>query len=207
MTEAVTAGGGLDLRQIWTAKQDEAVAVLATRQAVRDFRGRNAVRWLYFESVLVPAGEPGAGKIAEFTLQGIPDPAAASDPALTFAPGVPVSEDAVAGEIRKRAELLSGEDRFSGTILVARGDRVVFQGAYGESDKNHHSAVSMDSVFHMASATKMFTSVAIAQLVDAGKLQFDEKLIEAWPGTPTGMRPSALRWRSFSVIRAAWATD
>jgi CubicO group peptidase (beta-lactamase class C family) len=184
MTEAATAGGGLDLKQIWTAKPDEAVVVLATRRGVSDFRGLTAIRWIYFEAVLVPASERGAGKVMDFTLQGIPNPTAAEDPALSFPASVPPSERALTAEIRKRAGILADEDRFAGTILVAKGDRIVFQGAYGDAEKNHRSPVTLDSVFHMASATKMFTSVAIAQLVEAGKLRFDERLIDAWPDYP-----------------------
>ncbi len=184
MAEAAVAGGGLVVKQVWRAEALAGVAVLATRRAVEDFRGRSTVRWLYFETILAPAGDPGAGRIEDFTLQAIPNPDAGADPALVFPSGVLSSEGAVVAEIRSRIELLADEDRFSGTILVAKGDRVLFQDAYGEAEKNHRVPNEMNSVFHMASATKMFTSVAIAQLVEAKKLGFDETLLEAWPDYP-----------------------
>lgn len=179
MAEASVAGGGLDVKQVWKAEASAAVVVLATRKPVEDFGGRSAIRRLYFETILGRPGEPQAGKIEDFTLQAIPNPDAAADPALVFPAGALRSEEAVVDEIRRRIELLAREDRFSGTIIVAKGDRLLFQGAYGEAEKNHRVPNAMTSVFHMASATKMFTSMAVAQLVEAQKLRFDETLLEA----------------------------
>jgi CubicO group peptidase (beta-lactamase class C family) len=184
LAEVAAAGGGVEVRKVWTAETYEGAAVLTTRKAVSDFRGRTAVRWLYFEAVLAPAGDAQAGRIKDFTLQGIPNPDSASDPALAFPDRALPSEQAVAAEVQTRLAILADEDRFAGTVLVAKGDRVLFQRAYGDAEKNHHSPNEMDTVFHMASATKMFTSVAIARLVETGKLRFDEKLIEAWPNYP-----------------------
>ena len=184
LAEVAATGGGADIRKVWTAEAYKGVAVLTTRKAVRDFRGRTAIRWLYFEAVLAPAGEPGAGRIKDFTLQAIPNPDNDADPAMAFPARVPANETVLIAEIKSRLEMLARDDRFSGTALVAKGDRILFQAAYGEAEKNHRIPNTTDSVFHMASATKMFTSVAIAQLVQAGKLRFDEKLIEAWPDYP-----------------------
>ena len=72
-------------------------------------------------------------------------------------------------------EALLGEraaaDRFSGTALVAKGSRVLFAGAYGLADRERHISSTLQTRFRIGSMNKMFTAVAILQLVEAGKLE------------------------------------
>jgi CubicO group peptidase (beta-lactamase class C family) len=67
-------------------------------------------------------------------------------------------------------------DRFSGTVLVARGDNVIAQGAWGEASQRYHVPNNIETKFNLGSMNKMFTALAIGQLVEKGKLRFDTKL-------------------------------
>lgn len=71
---------------------------------------------------------------------------------------------------------LAAADRFSGVVLVARGDRIVYQGAFGRRNLSAPTPISPTTRFHMASMGKMFTSVAIAQLIEQGRLSLDDSL-------------------------------
>lgn len=64
---------------------------------------------------------------------------------------------------------------FSGTVLVARGDSVVFRKGYG---------VSPDAVSPVASITKQFTAAAILLLEERGRLRIDDLVSRHLPEAP-----------------------
>lgn len=58
--------------------------------------------------------------------------------------------------------------------MAATKDAVIYQGAFGVRAKGAPTAMSLDTVFAIASMTKLLTSVAAMQLVERGKLTLDE---------------------------------
>ena len=62
------------------------------------------------------------------------------------------------------------EPAFSGAVLVTRGDEV-FKRAYGYANRSWKVENRTDTRFRVASVSKMFTAVAVLQLVEAGKLE------------------------------------
>lgn len=58
--------------------------------------------------------------------------------------------------------------------MAATKDSVIYQGALGVRAKGAPAAMSTDTVFAIASMTKLLTSVAAMQLVERGKLTLDE---------------------------------
>ena len=63
---------------------------------------------------------------------------------------------------------------FSGVVLVARDGEVLFQQAYGPADEQAPDvALTPGMRFNLASAGKMFTTVAILQQVAAGRITLD----------------------------------
>jgi D-alanyl-D-alanine carboxypeptidase len=91
--------------------------------------------------------------------------------------------DAV-GYIERNVARRAAQDRFSGVVLVACGEHVLLHQAYGLADKNHSVANRLDTKFNLGSMPKMFTSVAIAQLVAAGKLSYTDTLADVLPDYP-----------------------
>ncbi len=77
---------------------------------------------------------------------------------------------------------LDSADVFSGAVLVARGGRPIFVQAYGEADKAHHVLNHVDTRFSLGSMNKMFTAVAIMQLVERGRLSLDDPVSKYVPG-------------------------
>jgi CubicO group peptidase (beta-lactamase class C family) len=118
-----------------------------------------------------------------------------------------------------QAEAAAG--RFSGAVIVARGDRVLFRGAYGPADRGTGERLTPEHRFRLASVSKQFTAAAILQLQDRGVLSVDDPVCrwiqpcpEAWravtlhhllshqSGVPDLMtRPdwSKLRWRDWTL--------
>ncbi len=79
---------------------------------------------------------------------------------------------------------LVAADRFSGVLLVAKEGVPVYEAAFGMSNQEAGLANSPETHFSVASVGKMFTAVAIAQLVEAGKLAYDEPIHTYLPDYP-----------------------
>src|SRR6476661_9873851 len=65
--------------------------------------------------------------------------------------------------------------------MAASGDEVVYQGAFGKRDLGKDDAMTVDSVFWIASMTKAITSAAGMQLVEQGKLSLDDPIAKLLP--------------------------
>lgn len=61
-------------------------------------------------------------------------------------------------------------DRFSGSVLVAWDDAVVFERSYGFANREHSIPNSSSTKFRIGSITKQFTAAAILVLQEQGKL-------------------------------------
>lgn len=73
---------------------------------------------------------------------------------------------------------------FSGTILVAKEGQLIHTGAYGMANDQSGTPLQLNSVFQLASVTKMFTATAIMMLYDEKRLRFDDKLSDHIPNWP-----------------------
>lgn len=88
--------------------------------------------------------------------------------------------DAARRAVRRSAAM----DLFSGTFAVASQNRILLEAAYGEADKATHRKVLLETPFDIASVGKLFTGVAVAQLVAKGMLNYDTPIIRYLPDYP-----------------------
>ena len=72
---------------------------------------------------------------------------------------------------------LEAEEAFSGVVLVTQGDRELYAAAYGYASRAWRIRNTLNVRFDTASITKLFTSIATLQLIDAGDLAFDTKVV------------------------------
>lgn len=82
----------------------------------------------------------------------------------------------VEGLPRLKASLdaLAGSGRFTGAVLVARGDQVLFRQVYGMADREAGRPLELTTPFRLASVSKMFTAAAILRLQDDGVLSVED---------------------------------
>lgn len=78
--------------------------------------------------------------------------------------------------------VVAGE--FSGAVLIAQDGIPVLQEAYGLADRSPEITNQIDTKFNLGSMDKMFTAVAIMQLMEQGKLNLHEKIGEYLPNYP-----------------------
>ncbi len=92
-----------------------------------------------------------------------------------------LSEGELIAALRQRLNEAVSADLFSGAVLLARNGKPIFEQAYGLADREHHVRNSLSTRFRIGSMNKMFTAVAILQLVSAGKIGLADPLIRFLP--------------------------
>lgn len=81
--------------------------------------------------------------------------------------------------LKKTKELidkLCETDSFSGTVLIAKGDQVLYEEACGEASKRFHVANNIDTKFNLGSMNKMFTATSIMQLVEKDVIRLNDPI-------------------------------
>jgi CubicO group peptidase (beta-lactamase class C family) len=100
-------------------------------------------------------------------------------------PAARLTDEQMARELEAFISKLAGADVFSGAALLARDGKVIYKGAFGMANKDFDAPNRIDTKFNLGSMNKMFTSVAIAQLVERGKLSFEDPLAKFLPEFPS----------------------
>ena len=83
------------------------------------------------------------------------------------------------GCLARAVSKTAAEGRFVGVVLVAKGGEPIWQGAFSEGGR-----IKLDTPQYIASASKMFTGTAVAQLVEEGKLGFKDRVGTVVPDLP-----------------------
>ncbi|MEO1402322.1 MAG: serine hydrolase [Cyanobacteria bacterium J06635_1] len=78
--------------------------------------------------------------------------------------------------------------RFSGTVMVTRGDEAVLTRTYGLANREHGVANTLETKFRIGSITKQFTAVAILQLQEQGLIDLQAPVVTYLPDYPEGKR-------------------
>lgn len=95
-----------------------------------------------------------------------------------------LSHKEIGNELGAFTKKLADADVFSGSVLLAKDGQVIYKGAFGMANKDFAVPNRIDTKFNLGSMNKMFTSVAIAQLVEKGKLSYDDPLSKFIPDFP-----------------------
>ncbi len=88
----------------------------------------------------------------------------------------PLTETQVIDETKALMGRIIDKGLFSGALLVAKGDTVLLTMAAGEASKSFNVPNNVDTKFNLGSMNKMFTSTAVLQLVQNGKLSLDDPI-------------------------------
>jgi len=74
------------------------------------------------------------------------------------------------------ATQLAAADRFSGVLVIEQNGQRLYAKPFGLANREDDTPVQLDTPFLFASQGKMFTAVAVLQLVAAGKLDLDDPI-------------------------------
>jgi len=107
-----------------------------------------------------------------------------SEKPLGGQPGGKLTDAQIVELIEKYIDDLVAGDKFSGAVLLAKNGEPLFKKAYGLASKRWNIPNKTDTKFNLGSMNKMFTGVAIAQLVEQGRLSFDDTVGKYLPDCP-----------------------
>jgi CubicO group peptidase (beta-lactamase class C family) len=140
---------------------------------------------------LVAVMEEGSGNYTESTIE-----LASANPLVVKAimnhpaPPPPVAENPAANDqdlaeqVKSHVAALTAKDQFSGAILIAHNGKLVLDQAWGMADREKQIKNTVDTQFCLGSINKMFTAVAVLQLVQQGKLSLEGTISNYWPDYP-----------------------
>lgn len=96
----------------------------------------------------------------------------------------------LANQLNRLLTVKSQANQFSGVVYIQRGDEPLFAKAYGYAHRGWRIENRLETRFRLASISKMFTAVAVLQLIDAGKLAFDTSVVECLALRDTTLPPT-----------------
>lgn len=140
------------------------------REITAWMRDRN---WDRFSKVVLAIGDE---RIDDVSMLGAPVPADFSVRRLG-------ERDALA-QLRNKLRTEAAGGRFSGTVLVAKGGAVLLREAYGSQSVAPAVAMTTQTRFCIGSMGKMFTAVAVLQLIQNGKLRLTDTIAALLPAFP-----------------------
>lgn len=168
LVEAARDSGGVDVFDVRTDPRQPGLLQVAVQDRSNGQRG-----------LLVLAADPAQpGKLA------IADLVPMQDPALYAHWPKAVSRAELQRLIRTTLDRLVRSENFSGCVTVFDGQQTVFDECRGLAERRFGVPIDHQTKFHIGSINKMFTAVAIAQLVEAGKLSWDDTLAQHVPEYP-----------------------
>ncbi|MFI9452983.1 serine hydrolase domain-containing protein [Amycolatopsis sp. NPDC052450] len=85
----------------------------------------------------------------------------------------------------------AGEERFSGVVLIRRGDETLFERGYGLASRRWSVPNAPDIRYDTASITKVVTAIAAVRLADEGRLDLDRPIGEIIDLGGTAIAPGA----------------
>lgn len=140
------------------------------REIIAWVRDRN---WDRFSRVVLTIGD---GRIDDLSFLGAPPPADFSVRRL--------SERDALEQLRRKLRAEAAGGRFSGAVLVAKRDTILFREAYGARTITPVRAANPETRFCIGSMGKMFTAVAVLQLIQNGRLRLTDTLAALLPNYP-----------------------
>ena len=84
----------------------------------------------------------------------------------------------------ERVQFFVKQNKFTGTVLIARDGKPIFRKAYGMADREWDIDNTLDTKFRLGSITKQFTATLILRLVEQGKVKLDDPVSKYYTDAP-----------------------
>ena len=94
------------------------------------------------------------------------------------------NEDSVKKVIKNYYETVWEKGNLSGGLLVAKGNKILFESYRGFGRENEQMPINKDTPLHVASVSKTMTAMATMKLVEGGLLKLDDHLTKFFPKFP-----------------------
>lgn len=94
------------------------------------------------------------------------------------------NKDSVLYNLKSYYENVWEKGDLSGGILVAKGDKILFENYRGFARENNQVPIDKNVPLHVASISKTLTSMAVLKLVEAHKINIHQKITDFFPKFP-----------------------
>ena len=78
-------------------------------------------------------------------------------------------------------DALERNDRFMGSVMVSRDDKLVYSKTIGYSDVENGIKINDSSKYRIGSITKTFTAILVLKAIEKGKIQLNDVLSKYYP--------------------------
>jgi CubicO group peptidase (beta-lactamase class C family) len=110
--------------------------------------------------------------------------------ALVASPSVVCAQPAnIAARADQYLSVRADMGNFTGAVLIAKGDRILFRKGYGYADVAKRIPFTPETQHEVASVSKMFTAMAALKLRDAGKLELTDSICRYLDECPATWQP------------------
>lgn len=103
---------------------------------------------------------------------------------MLIAPATAAQDVSLAGRVQRYLQPFVQGNNFMGAVLIAQGDRILVNQAYGPANYSFHIANTPGTRFHIASVSKPFTAAAIVLLEERNLLRLDDPVSKFVPEIP-----------------------
>src|SRR5262245_22274210 len=103
---------------------------------------------------------------------------------LLFSAAAAGADDGVHDRIDAYVKSYADAGLYSGVVLVADGERILFEDTYGAADPRSGAPLRLDTIFPIASLSKSVTAAAVVNLEREKRLSFDDPLARTYPEFP-----------------------
>ena len=115
----------------------------------------------------------------------------ANEPVASPAPAAPKIDMEPGNTTQTYLDSLAAENKLSGAILVAKDGVPIASKASGVANKTTNAPITLETKFNLGSMNKMFTGIAVTQLAQEGKLDFNDpinKHLRDYPNKDVGAK-------------------
>jgi CubicO group peptidase (beta-lactamase class C family) len=99
-------------------------------------------------------------------------------------PAPAITQADLVKRLTSSVDSLARVGEFSGVVVLSKNGVPVYQSAHGLADRERKIANNLTTAFNLGSINKIFTTIAIRQLADAGRIDVDSTLAKYWPDYP-----------------------
>lgn len=87
-------------------------------------------------------------------------------------------------ELSKFIDSLYQNNQFSGSVIISKKQHVIYSRIRGLADKKTKQPITSSTLFNLGSMNKMFTGIAVMQLVEKGKISLKDPVSKYLPDYP-----------------------
>jgi len=95
------------------------------------------------------------------------------------------SAESLPGKIQQMLSMTGAADQPGVAVLVRRDAKTILEKGHGLRDLRSRLPINAQTNFRLASCSKQFTAMAVMLLVHDGRLRYDQRLTDIFPGFPT----------------------